>query len=84
MKKEIDFTSLEVDGVHEWDYPDFCDAFILSGDYTDGTPIEESVLEKLTEEGVAYELAIEHFCGNVFDRYCSSDEELSLDERNSD
>ena len=59
--KKIDYSSLEVDGVEEWDYPDFCDAFVCSGDYTDGTPIEEPVLEQLTSDGVAYELALESF-----------------------
>ena len=33
------------------DYPDFCDAFVLSADKLDGTPLNEVELEKLNECG---------------------------------
>ena len=33
------------------DYPDFCDAFVLSADKLDGSPLNEVELEKLNECG---------------------------------
>jgi hypothetical protein len=48
--KEIDFSSLEVDGIDTKDYPDFSDAFICYGEYTDGTPLEEVDLEALNDD----------------------------------
>jgi len=48
--KEIDFSSLEVDGIDTKDYPDFSDAFICSGEYTDGTPLAEVDLEALNDD----------------------------------
>jgi hypothetical protein len=51
--KEVDIKSLEVEGVHTDDYPDFSDAFFSYGEYVDGTPISDSHLEQLTvEQGV--------------------------------
>lgn len=48
--KEINFKSLEVDGIDTKDYPDFCDAFICYGEYTDGTPLEEVDLQALNDD----------------------------------
>ena len=48
--KEINFSSLEVDGIDTKDYPDFSDAFICYGEYTDGTPLEEVDLEALNDD----------------------------------
>jgi hypothetical protein len=48
--KEIDFSSLEVDGIDTKDYPDFSDAFICYGEYTDGTPLEDVDLEALNDD----------------------------------
>ena len=44
-------TNIVLDGVDMPDYPDFCDAFVLSADKLDGTPLNEVELEKLNECG---------------------------------
>ena len=44
-------TNIEIDGVDMTDYPDFCDAFVLSADKLDGSPLNEVELEKLNECG---------------------------------
>lgn len=48
---EIDYDSLEVDGIDTSDYPDFADAYFASGQYQDGTPIPDDVLDDLTRDG---------------------------------
>jgi hypothetical protein len=48
--KEINFSSLEVDGIDTKDYPDFSDAFICYGEYIDGTPLAEVDLEALNDD----------------------------------
>jgi|TARA_R110000744_G_scaffold211127_1_gene330248 hypothetical protein len=46
--KKID--NIEIDGIDTKDYPDFCDAFILSADY-DGKPMTEDQLEEINNDG---------------------------------
>tara|TARA_R110002124_G_scaffold107950_2_gene260545 strand:+ start:215 stop:451 length:237 start_codon:yes stop_codon:yes gene_type:complete len=46
--KKID--NIEVDGIDFKDYPDFCDAYIVSADY-DGVPMTDDQLDKLNEDG---------------------------------
>jgi len=41
--------NIEVDGIDTNDYPDFCDAFIVSADY-DGVEMTEEQLEALNED----------------------------------
>lgn len=48
--KQIDFKTLAVDGIDYSDYPDFCDAFICGGFFTDGTPLDDDTLDKLNSE----------------------------------
>lgn len=48
--KQIGWDTLEVDGVHRRDYPDFSDACFSYGEYTDGTLIEDHVLDQLTDK----------------------------------
>tara|TARA_R110001606_G_scaffold132526_3_gene268496 strand:+ start:241 stop:426 length:186 start_codon:yes stop_codon:yes gene_type:complete len=56
--KKID--NIEVDGIDTADYPDFCDAHILSADY-DGVPMTEKQLDKLNEDGdYVYEQVMEY------------------------
>ena len=55
MKKEINFSSLEIDGIDYNDAPDFCDAYFCDGEYTDGTELEDSVLEELSCSEAKYE-----------------------------
>tara|TARA_R110002167_G_scaffold86851_1_gene234825 strand:+ start:1092 stop:1292 length:201 start_codon:yes stop_codon:yes gene_type:complete len=53
MKKEILnydlIDNIEVDGIDTNDYPDFCDAFIVSADY-DGQPMSEAQIDELNED----------------------------------
>ena len=51
IPKDIDFSSLEVDGIDYADHPDYCDAYFISGQYTDGTPLHEMDLEMLSNDG---------------------------------
>ncbi len=46
--KKID--NIEMEDVYTWDYPDFCDAYILSADY-DGVPMTDEQLDELNEDG---------------------------------
>ena len=57
-KKVVD---LEVDGVYDWDYPDFSDAYFSNGCYEDGTPLTEEELELITERysNVLWEMAFD-------------------------
>jgi len=45
--KEVDFKSLQI---QKGGFGDSADAYIISGFYTDGTEIENEVLERLTNE----------------------------------
>ena len=48
--KEKDYTQIEdvdVDGIDMGDYPDFCDAFICSAYWKDGTPLTEEEVDEL-------------------------------------
>ena len=49
--KEIDFSSLDVHGIDHSDHPDYCDAYFISGEYTDGTPLSDTDLEILSSDG---------------------------------
>lgn len=46
--KKID--DVEVDGVDDTDYPDFCDAYFSYGTYVDGTELTEEELIALAEK----------------------------------
>jgi hypothetical protein len=41
--------NIEVDGIDHRDYPDYCDAYIVSADY-DGEPMTEEEIEILNED----------------------------------
>ena len=57
--KEIDFSSLQVDGIDSKDYPDFSDAYICYGEYTDGTPLEDVDLQTLNDDAsLIYDLVL--------------------------
>jgi hypothetical protein len=48
----IDYTKIsdvEIDGIDTADYPDFCDAYIVSGLY-DGEEMSEEMLDELNED----------------------------------
>jgi len=42
--------NIEVDGIDTKDYPDFCDAYIVSADY-DSKPMTDDQLEEINEDG---------------------------------
>jgi hypothetical protein len=46
--KKID--NIEVDGIDFKDYPDFCDAYIVSADY-DGVPMTDEQLDEINDDG---------------------------------
>ena len=46
--KKID--NIEIDGINTKDYPDFCDAYIVSADY-DGVPMTEEQLDEINDDG---------------------------------
>lgn len=48
--KDIDFLSLVIEGIDYSDAPDFCDAFIASGTFEDGTPLDDATLDELNED----------------------------------
>jgi hypothetical protein len=48
--KEINVSSIEVEGVNSWDSPDFVDAYITYAEFADGTPLSDDELDQLTDE----------------------------------
>jgi len=54
-------TNVVLDGIHYWDYPDFCDAFIDSADYN-GKEMTDEQLDELNED---YELIHELVWDNL-------------------
>jgi len=52
-KKTMDYKkidNIEIDSIDFKDYPDFCDAYIVSADY-DGKPMTDKQLDELNEDG---------------------------------
>ena len=45
--KVVDLKSVDFDGINKNDAPDYSDAFIVSADFQDGTPLNEAQLEEL-------------------------------------
>ena len=48
--KEVDSTSIEVDGVDPQDYPDFSDAYLSVAVFMDGTPLNDEELDQLNND----------------------------------
>ena len=46
----VNYNSIELDGIDSDDYPDFVDAYVISAEFEDGTPLSEEELEQLTDE----------------------------------
>lgn len=61
--KTLDHTKIsdiEFYGIDPKDYPDFCDAFIISANY-DGEPMTEEQLEEVNQDGdFVYESLMKH------------------------
>ena len=52
--------NIELDGIDTNDYPDFCDAFIVSADY-EGKPMTNEQLDELNEDSdFVYECVQNH------------------------
>jgi hypothetical protein len=47
---DIDYDSIEVDGVDTNDYPDFTDAYIAAANFADGTSLTDEELDQLNDE----------------------------------
>jgi hypothetical protein len=47
---EVNVDSIEVDGVNDWDRPDFADAYITYAEYSNGTPMTDDELVQLENE----------------------------------
>ena len=58
--KQVDISSITVDGVNPADYPDFCDAYIDYAEFDDGTPLNDNELDALhkQEADFVYELIL--------------------------
>ena len=63
MFKDRLVKNFEVEDVHAWDYPDFCDAYISYAEWEDGTPLTDEELEEFCDanKDVVYELAYNSF-----------------------
>ena len=49
---KIDFRKVEiidVDSVHDWDYPDYCDAYISEANYN-GKPVTDEQLDAINDD----------------------------------
>lgn len=53
--REIDWDTMEIDGIDLNDAPDFSDAYFTFGKYKDGTNISEQELEELSTSDVKYQ-----------------------------
>lgn len=47
---EVDFSSIELDGIDHNDYPDYCDAFICYAETKNGQPLTDDQLDILNED----------------------------------
>jgi uncharacterized Zn-binding protein involved in type VI secretion len=48
--KQVDVSSIELDGVESWDRPDYADAFASYAEFEDGTPLTDDELEELSDK----------------------------------
>lgn len=59
MEKKL-ITNVKFEGIDHKDYPDYCDAYIVSADYN-GVPMNDEQIEELAQDtGLVYDLLIEH------------------------
>lgn len=78
--KEVDVSSIEIDGVDRSDYPDFSDAYISYATYKDGTELTDSELDSLTDQhgDLVNELAHDNMHGAADDAYDRMKENVDL------
>lgn len=48
--KEVDLSTIEIDGIDLKDIPDFCDAYICSAQFIDGEELNDDELDVLKDE----------------------------------
>lgn len=75
--KEVDPHSLEVDGVDHADHGDYSDAYFSAGSFTDGSPMSDEELERLSSDrgDLVNQLAHDSFsdyASDAYDRYKDS------------
>ena len=59
MEKKL-ITNVKFEGIDHKDYPDYCDAYVVSADYN-GEPMTDEQIEDLAQDtGLVYDLLIEH------------------------
>jgi len=59
MDKKL-ITSIVFEGIDYTDYPDYCDAYIVSAEY-DGSPMTDEQIDEINDDtDFLYELLIEH------------------------
>jgi len=70
VKRKVSRASLEVDGIDHADSPDFSDAYFSYGEYTDGTPLSDDQLDRLTDKhrDLVHELAYDQASGGLWDQ----------------
>ena len=68
--KNINWNTVQLDGVDSSDYPKFCDAYISYAEYEDGTELTDDELSTLSEENGDYiqQTASEDMMSNAYDR----------------
>ena len=56
--KQVDVSSLVIEGIDRSDYPDFCDAYYAYGRYYDGSVLNDKELDALRQDNpeMFYEL----------------------------
>jgi len=57
----LDYKTIEVEGVDTRDYPDFVDAYVVYAEWVNGYPLTEEELDQLNEEhsGLVQECALQ-------------------------
>ena len=48
--KQVDLSTIELDGVESWDRPDYADAYASAASFTDGTALTDDELDTLSDE----------------------------------
>lgn len=48
--KTVQISSMRIEDIHKWDYPDFCDAYCSEAEFTDGTELTDEELEELNDK----------------------------------
>jgi len=51
--KAVDLNSLEFGDVHQWDAPDYADAYVAAATFVDGTPLSEIEIDELQNKYAA-------------------------------